>query len=82
MLCTGCGKRVPFVGDVCPYCQRDKTRSQVFHLIGYSCGIASGLIGYLFWQWPGAIGLFAAGVIAANVVLSCRGSAPPEHTRK
>ena len=39
MLCPGCGRDIPFVGDVCPYCHRDKKAGQQYMVFGFIYGI-------------------------------------------
>ena len=46
MLCSGCGKRIPFGGQVCPHCQRDKGADQQIHVCGMVYGFIGGAIGY------------------------------------
>lgn len=57
MLCSGCGKDIPFNGSVCPHCQRDKSGDQtfqVFAIIGMLIGGAVGYaIGGILWALGG-----------------------------
>lgn len=46
MKCSGCGKSIPFSGQVCPFCQRDKSGDKkqffwvsVFMLVGAGAGL-------------------------------------------
>lgn len=61
MLCSGCGKTIPFVGAVCPYCQRDKTADQSSHMGAMLFGLFGGAIGYAFdgFFWGAIVGMVA-----------------------
>lgn len=42
MICLECGSKIPFWGNVCPHCRRDKSVSQTLHvkaLVGILGGI-------------------------------------------
>jgi len=41
MLCSNCGKNIPFTGNVCPYCHKDKTKDQNIQVLG----VLGGLVG-------------------------------------
>ncbi|MDA0659355.1 MAG: SHOCT domain-containing protein [Planctomycetota bacterium] len=56
MLCSGCGKSVPFFGDVCPYCLRDKRKDR--ECCVYGCFLCP-----LF----GFIGFFVVGLVAEGL---------------
>lgn len=45
MICSGCGKDIPFAGAVCPYCQRDKRGDQRFTAITMAWGVIGILVG-------------------------------------
>ncbi len=45
MLCSGCGKDVPFTGEVCPYCQRNKSSDQQKQVIGVIFIMLGGWLG-------------------------------------
>ena len=47
MRCPGCGKTVPFGGEVCPYCLRDKSADQQFQIILFIFVLVGGGVGYL-----------------------------------
>jgi hypothetical protein len=47
MRCSNCRKNIPFRGNVCPYCQCDKSKDQVFHILGITGGILVGFFGFL-----------------------------------
>jgi predicted amidophosphoribosyltransferase len=82
MLCNGCGKQIPFVGDVCPYCQRGKTRAQLYHLAGYGAAFVGAFIGWKIGGGWAAVTVFAAVLIAVNVFLGLRDTRPPEHRQR
>jgi len=69
MLCTGCGKKIPFTGDVCPYCHRDKSQDQSLQVGTTIFGAIGGGIGYMIdgFFWGAIIGV-VIGVIAAFIV--------------
>jgi hypothetical protein len=48
MLCSNCGKDIPFTGDVCPYCKTDKSKDQRIHAFAMLFAISGCLIGYFF----------------------------------
>lgn len=47
MRCSGCGKDIPFGGQVCPFCQRDKSSDQASTVAGMTAMIIGGFIGNL-----------------------------------
>jgi glutaredoxin len=78
MLCSGCGKTIPFNGSVCPYCQRDKSKDKAYTVWAFILGLGLGWLGYkLFGVW-GAIGGFVAGCIAAYAMSGAGTSKLPE----
>lgn len=53
--CSGCGKKIPFAGYVCPYCHRDKTddqqnevEMQFISFVGAMMALIVGVIVYQF----------------------------------
>src|SRR5262245_39006301 len=46
MKCSNCGMDIPFSGNVCPYCKRDKSGDQLLSIIGTVVGIFL-LIGFI-----------------------------------
>ncbi len=46
MLCSNCGKSVPFVGKVCPHCGIDKSRDQAIQVWGCIGLLAGGGLGW------------------------------------
>lgn len=78
MRCSGCGKSIPFAGDVCPYCQRDKSNDQNYSALAFVFGLGLAFLGgYVFSVW-GAIGGFFIGCVIAAVITGARKSKPPE----
>jgi hypothetical protein len=82
MRCSGCGKDIPFGGEVCPYCQRDKSGDQVLTGCMFVAFLIGGGVGYLF---NGVIGAIIGGfvlVIAAAIVMvplaQAKAKKPPE----
>lgn len=47
MICSSCGKDIPFYGTVCPYCQCDKSGDQSTQLLAFALGASGATIGYL-----------------------------------
>lgn len=71
MRCTGCGKDVPFGGQVCPYCQRDKSSDQIGTVITGICLLIGGFIGGAIGGIGGAlIGGFTFGLLGAMVSMA------------
>jgi len=82
MLCLGCGREIPFVGAVCPYCQRDKSGSSFVYIVGMALGGIGALFGYLIGDFGtmlggGFIGT-VVGCILALVMLGKKITTPPE----
>lgn len=48
MVCIGCGKKISLIGNVCPYCNRDKTSDVAEHNLLILIGVIGGIVGYLF----------------------------------
>ena len=78
MYCSGCGKDIPFGGDVCPYCQRDKSNDQAYTALGFILGICAGVIGYFIFGFWGAIVGIILGIITALVVTEKGRTQAPE----
>ena len=78
MLCSGCGKTIPFIGQVCPYCQRDKSQDQQYTVWAWALGLGLGSLGFgLFGGWGAIIG-FVVGCVIALVMSGAGKSKPPE----
>lgn len=71
MRCSGCGKDVPFGGQVCPYCQRDKSSDQAATVaIGIGL-VIGGFLGNLIAGFTGMmVGGFVLGIIAGAISMS------------
>jgi glutaredoxin len=78
MLCSGCGKTIPFNGQVCPYCQRDKSKDQQYTVWAFILGLGLGYLGYkLFGGWGAIIG-FVIGCVIAFVISGAGKSKLPD----
>lgn len=71
MRCSGCGKDIPFGGQVCPYCQRDKSSDQAATVaIGIGL-VIGGFLGNLIAGFTGMmVGGFVFGLLATIVGMS------------
>ncbi len=79
MLCSGCGKDIPFSGTVCPYCHRDKSKDQGYTVVAFIFGGIGGMLGYLILGfWGFIVGMFFGIIIAAVVAQVGRNTKPPE----
>ena len=68
MRCSGCGKDIPYHGEVCPFCLRDKSADQQSMGCISIALIAGGVLGYLTFDFMGMIiAAFAAGIAAAII---------------
>lgn len=45
MLCQNCGKEIPFVGQVCPWCHANKAESQKAFILVYGYGFGGMVLG-------------------------------------
>ncbi len=80
MLCSGCGKDIPFSGQVCPYCQRDKSKDQQYTVWALILGGGLGYLSYqMFGFWGAVIGAVVGCVIASS--MSGAGSSKPPEVR-
>lgn len=79
MNCSGCGKDIPFLGEVCPFCQRDKSADKKYSLWCYVCCPIGGWLGYMIiGGWGILIGLFAGCIAAVYLSGAPKKSTPPE----
>lgn len=79
IVCSGCGKKIPYAGQVCPYCQRDKSADQNNFNYAMAAGFVAGIIGWFVSGIALAIGGFLIAIVA--VALYHRftyTSAPPD----
>lgn len=81
MLCSGCGKDIPFNGTVCPYCHRDKSKDQQYTVWAFIFGLGLGWLGYKLLGVWGAIGGFIVGCIAAYAMSGAGSSTKPPEVR-
>lgn len=77
MKCSGCGKNIPFSGDVCPYCQRDKSNDQTQTVACAIFGLPLAYAGYKFFGLWGAVGGLFIGIVLAMKLVSRKASEPP-----
>ena len=61
MQCSNCGKKVPFAGNVCPYCDADKSGDQTKSVWSFIGAMAGGGVGYLVNH--GAVALFVGAAL-------------------
>lgn len=45
MLCSNCGKDIPFNGNVCPWCHADKSGDQFVYVAGFLAGCLGFFVG-------------------------------------
>jgi hypothetical protein len=66
MHCSGCGKDIPFAGDVCPYCNRDNTADKQYVVMGFMFSVPALVAGYwIFDSVVAAIVGFVGGCVLA-----------------
>ena len=71
MRCTGCGMKIPFAGQVCPHCLRQKKSEQTGTLVSGVGLLMGGFVGSLIGGFGGMlIGGFVLGLLAAIVSMS------------
>lgn len=79
MQCSGCGKRIPFAGSVCPYCQRDKTKDQAYTVLAMLLGGFGAWAGGSMWGfWGGVAGVVIGAGAAALITGVGKKTAPPQ----
>lgn len=80
IVCSSCGSKIPFTGNVCPKCHADKGHDKAWSVVFMIVGIPLFLIGGGIAGLVGAIGgAILAGVITHKLVGSGtqRQPAPP-----
>ncbi len=82
MFCSGCGKDSPFVGDVCPYCQRKKSKDQTYVVFAMILGPIFAFLGYKVFDFGGAVGGFILGGVIAYIASGTGHTKPPEVATK
>ena len=75
MLCTNCGKNIPFAGNVCPYCHADKSEDKKKHartlnyvgavVIG---GMAGVLVGFMISGPAICVGAILGPVLCVTLI--------------
>lgn len=78
MHCSGCGKDVPFAGQVCPHCQRDKSSDQAIHVAATIGIFVGGTIG----GWIGGFGGMIVGAIVVGFLVVIVGVASGSNSAK
>lgn len=69
MNCISCGKDIPVVAKVCPYCHLDTKETSEVHGATYGLALLGGIVGYPFSDWIRAfIGAVLIGGIGGAVV--------------
>lgn len=83
MICSGCGKDIPFSGKVCPHCQRDKSKDQQTQFYGLVFGFTVGGVGYLINGLGAALIGFIVGSVGGIILAAMSGSdrSPPPEVR-
>jgi hypothetical protein len=66
--CSGCGSDIPFHGDVCPFCLKDKTGVKLTNVFGFFFGFIGMVIGYAVAGISWALVLGLVGMIIGFVV--------------
>lgn len=69
MKCSNCGKKIPYTGQVCPWCHADKSADKSFHAYVSTCAILGTFIGLLADQSIGALIGLAAGVFMGGFLV-------------
>lgn len=81
MICSGCGMDIPFAGQVCPNCQRDKSADQQWllkaQLILFIFIIPGALIGALINGLLGALIGVAVSFVAFIIYMMATKAPPP-----
>lgn len=67
MVCSNCGKEIPFVGNVCPYCKVDKRQDQSEFLAGCLGAVVGIVVGAMVAGIGGGIAGFFIGTILALI---------------
>lgn len=74
MRCSGCGKEIPFVGEVCPNCQRDKSGDQQTQTLAMFFGFIGGAIGWFISGIGAAIIGMIVGVVVGMIMAAMTGA--------
>ncbi|WP_409274070.1 hypothetical protein [Pseudomonas sp. KCJK9111] len=72
IICSGCGETIPFSGEVCPHCHRNKSDDQMketeMQLISFVAAIAALISGVVIYQFGSLKSALITGVIVGAVV--------------
>jgi hypothetical protein len=86
MLCSNCGKTIPFLGNTCPYCHYDKSGDQQVHALGvvfvYPAFFLGAIIGGILSGFGGAVIGAVLGIVAVAVPMAAVTAARSERRRK
>lgn len=81
MLCSGCGMDIPFAGQVCPHCQRDKVVEQKWilkaQLVAFMFIIPGAILGGLINGFLGAFIGIIVSLLACIIYLVFTTTPPP-----
>jgi glutaredoxin len=81
MRCSGCGKEIPFGGNVCPYCQRAKAGDQQLQIVAIAVALVAGALGSALYGVTGGIVGLLLGALVGGVIAGFLGpsrSKPPQ----
>lgn len=70
MRCSNCGKDVPFLGNVCPWCHADKKKDRLITVAATSGAVIGGIAGVLVVGWWGALAGGLIGAVGGAVAVS------------
>jgi RNA polymerase subunit RPABC4/transcription elongation factor Spt4 len=70
MLCARCGKDIPYLGKVCPYCHTDKSRDQLIQTLGLLGALCGAFLGYVYSGIGTAIAGFFVGMIGGMILVT------------
>ena len=69
MICSHCGKSIPFGVRICPWCQGDTSQSQWLQAAGaaflIAFGISFGFLGYMIGGFGGLLVGICVGAVVA-----------------
>lgn len=68
MICSECGKDIPFAGQVCPYCHREKRADQNGQAPALVLGLAGAVLGYFIGEdWGVIVGLVVGAIVGFKI---------------
>lgn len=69
IICSSCGSKIPFTGNVCPKCHADKGHDKKSHFLIAVIGIPLFMFGVVIGGfWGGLIELAVAGFIVHKLI--------------